>query len=214
MRDGAPRGDSGYPRPMAHRLSSARLAGLLLAAAALVAGATPSRAAAQGAGEPAPRPDFSGEWLFNAQRSDDLRKVVEGATGPGYTVGDIKHEEVRVWIRKWLLGILEDPDSRYLTIEQSARDFKAGLGDDVSIYYFGREASSRGPAGGTLKVSVTWKGSQLVTEEKAEDGGRIVCVYTMLPGNDTLILAYLLEHKSLEKPLEARMFFDRVKGDD
>jgi hypothetical protein len=198
---------------MGHRLSSATFAGLLLAAA-LVAGATPRRATAQGADEAAPRPDFSGEWLFNAQRSDDLRKVIEGAVGPGYTLGDIKHDEVRVWIRRWLLGVLEDPDSRYLTIEQNARDFKTGLGDEVSIYYFGREASSRGPAGGTLKVSVTWKGSQLVTEEKAEDGGRIVCLYTMLPGDDTLILVYHLEHKSLKKPVEARMFFDRVKGDD
>jgi len=198
---------------MGHRLSSARLAGLLLAAL-VAAGATPSRATAQGAEEAASKPDFSGEWLFNAQRSDDLRKLVEEAVGPGYTQGDAKQEVVRVWIRRWLLGVLEDPDSRYLTIEQTARDFKAGLGDEVSVYYFGREASSRGPAGGTLKVSVRWKGSQLVTEERSDDGGRIVSVYTMLPGDKTLILAYLLEHKTLKKPLEARMFFDRVNGDD
>jgi hypothetical protein len=169
---------------------------------------------AQDVADAATRPDFSGVWVFNEARSDDLRQLVEEAVGPGYTQGDAKREVVRVWIRKWLLGVLDDPDSRYLTIEQSARDFKTGLGDEVSIYYFGREASSTGPGGGTLKVTVAWKGSQLLTEERSEDGGRIASLYTMLPGGDTLIVAYLLEHKTLPKALEARMFFDRDQDAD
>lgn len=199
---------------MSARVPSARTAWLLVVGFSLLAPAGPGRAAPDRADQAPARPDFSGVWVFNARRSDDLRQVVEEAAGPSHTQGDAKREVVRAWIRKWLLGVLENPDSRYLTIEQSARDFKAGVGDDVSIYYFGREASSRGPAGGTLKVTVSWKGSQLLTEEKSDDGGRIVCLYTMLPGNDSLIVAYLLEHRTLKKPLEARMIFDRVAEDD
>jgi len=186
------------------------MAWLLFVGFSLVAPAGPG-VAAQDSDEGSAPPDFSGVWVFNAERSDDLRRVVEEVAGPSYTQGDAGQEVVRVWIRKWLLGVLEDPDSRYLTIEQGARNFKAGVGDDVSTYYFGREASSRGPGGGTLKVTVSWKGTQLVTEEKSDDGGRIVSLYTMLPGNETLIVAYLLEHKTLKKPLEARMIFDRVR---
>jgi hypothetical protein len=170
--------------------------------------------AGQSRDEASARPDFSGVWVFNPGRSDDLRQVVEEAAGPSFTRGDARQEVVRVWIRKWLLGVLEDPTSRYLTIEQSARDFKAGVGDEISIYYFGREASSRGPAGGTLKVTVAWMGSQLLTEERSADDGRIASLYTLLPGNDTLIVAYRLEHRTLKKPLEARMVFDRVAEDD
>jgi hypothetical protein len=157
------------------------------------------------------KPDFSGVWVFNPERSDDLRALVEEAVGPEKTSGDIKDDILRVWIRQWLLGVLDDPDSAYLVIEQTEEAFKPGLGDEVSSFYFGREASSRGPLGGTLKVTVHWQGEQLVTEERAEDGGRIMAVYTLLPGGDSLIVAYLLEHKRLKKPLEARMIFDREK---
>jgi hypothetical protein len=155
------------------------------------------------------QPDFSGVWVFNEKRSDDLRARVREAVGPDSTQGDVKKDLVRVWIRRWLLGVVEDPESRYLTVEQSAKDFKSGLGDEVSTYYFGRVASSRGPLGGTLRVKVYWKGAQLVTEEGSSDGGRIAAVYTILPPGNTLLIGYRLEHKTLKKTLEVSMFFER-----
>jgi hypothetical protein len=105
--------------------------------------------------------------------------------------------------------VIDDPDSRYLTVEQTARDFKTGLGDEVSTYYFGREAASRGPLGGTLKVSIAWEGTQLRLKERSEDGGHIEALYTLLPPGNTLLVAYRLEHKTLIQPLEVSMFFDR-----
>jgi len=177
-----------------------RLLALSLLLGCLVPGVTPA------AEDP---PDFNGVWVFNEQRSDDLRAKVEEAVGSAKTQGDIKKDIVRIWIRQWLLGVVDDPDSRYLTVEQSEKDFKSGLGDEVSVYYFGRVAASQGPAGGTLRVKVYWKGKQLVTEEGSSDGGRIIAVYTMLPPGDTILIAYRLEHKSLKGPLEVAMFFDR-----
>jgi hypothetical protein len=158
-------------------------------------------------------PDFSGVWAFNAKRSDDLPRLIDEAVGPESTKGDAKRESVRVWIREWLLGVLEDPESRYLTIEQSSKDFKTGVGDQVSIYYFGRQSASRGPSGGMMKASIRWQGSQLVTVRESEkDGGRITNLYTRLPDGKTLVIGYLLEHKRLRKPLEARLFFDRQQA--
>jgi len=202
----------GYARAMQTRASSrggSAAATLALVVAALVWVVTSGATAPQAGEEDGDRPDFSGVWVFNGERSDDLARLVEEAVGPDLTQGDARREVLRVWIRRWLVSTVEDPDSRYLTIEQTPKAFKTGLGDDLSAYYFGREASSRGPAGGILKVSLAWKGPQLIAEERAEDGGRIVTVYTMLPGGQTLIVAYLLEHPTLKKPLEARMFFDR-----
>jgi hypothetical protein len=154
------------------------------------------------------KPDFTGVWLFNEARSDDLRALVEESVGPETTQGDIKKDIIRIWIRQWLLGVLEDPESAYLTVEQTDRDFKTGLGDEIAIYYFGREASSQGPLGGTLKASIEWQGDQLLLRKKSEDGGRITALYTLMPGGKNLAVAYLLEHKRLKKPLEARMIFD------
>jgi hypothetical protein len=161
------------------------------------------------AADAADKPDFSGIWVFNEARSDDLRALVEEAAGPEETTGDIKKDILRIWIRQWLLGVLEDPESAYLTVEQNEEDFKTGLGDEVATFYFGREAASRGPLGGTLRVSVTWQGEQLVLRKRADDGGQITAVYTLMPGGENLIVAYRLEHKRLKKPLEARMIFDR-----
>jgi hypothetical protein len=158
-------------------------------------------------------PDFTGVWVFNPERSDDVRARVEESVGPETTSGDIKNDIVRIWIREWLLSVLEDPESAYLTVEQTEKDFKTGLGDDLSIYYFGREASSRGPMGGTLKVSARWQGEQLVLTKKSEDGGQITALYTLIPGGKNLIVAYRLEHKRLRKPLEVRMIFDREDAD-
>ena len=184
-------------------MSSLTPASRLLALSALLGIVVPTSALE--AQEP---PDFSGVWEFNEKRSSDLRSKIEEAVGPDATTGDVKKDLVRVWIRRWLLGVIDDPDSRYLTVEQTDRDFKTGLGDEISIYYFGREASSRGPLGGTLKVSVKWEGTQLRLEEKAKDG-HITALYTLLPPGDTLLVAYRLEHKTLIEPLEVSMFFQR-----
>ena len=167
-----------------------------------------------GATVEAQQPDFSGVWEFNQQRSHDLRSKIEEAVGPDATTGDAKKDLVRVWIRRWLLGVIDDPDARFLTVEQSDRDFKTGLADEVSTYYFGREAASRGPLGGKLTVSIAWQGAQLRLEEKSGDGGHIAALYTLLPPGDTLLVAYRLEHKTLIKPLEVSMFFERVPEED
>jgi hypothetical protein len=179
-----------------------RLLSYCLAAALVVPRAAP---AADG------QPDMTGVWRFNPKRSDDLREKIIDAVGTDYTQGDAKKEPVRVFIRNWLMGAVEDPESVLLTIEQTATEFKSGLGDELSIYYFGREATSRGPAGGNLKVSIRWQDEQLVTEEKAtKGGGQITAVYSLLPDGKNLVLAWRLEHPTIRKPLDVRMTFDRA----
>ena len=158
-----------------------------------------------------PKPDFSGTYTFVAKRSDDLREAIAKAVGPDYTVGSKKSEQARAWIRSWLDGLLSDTDKRILTIEQTAMEFKSGTGDEVNIYYFGREATSRGPAGGNLKVTVAWNDDQLVTQERQTKGnGTITAVYTLVPDAKTLLVAWRLEHESLREPLDVRLAFERT----
>jgi hypothetical protein len=157
------------------------------------------------------QPDFSGTWVFVRQKSDNVQQKVAAVVGPSYTVGDKKSEQARVWIRTWLQGFAEDPGKQVLTIEQTAKDFKSGLGDEVNVYYFGREATSMGPGGGSNKVTVAWQGEQLVTEEKQAKGkGRIRAVYTLLAGGKSLQVDWHLEHGSFEGPLDVRLAFERA----
>ncbi len=155
--------------------------------------------------------DFSGQWTFARQRSDDLTQKIAGAVGPAYTLSNKKSEQVRLWIRRWLEGLTEDPRNRVLTIEQTSTAFKSGIGDEVNIYYFGREATSQGPGGGNLKVTVAWQGDQIVTEERlTKSKGRIKAAYTLQPGGRSLQVDWRLEHESMKRPLEVRLAFDRV----
>jgi hypothetical protein len=175
----------------------------LLLALAMLAPALATAADAQ--------PNFSGTYAFVAQRSDDLRAKIAAAVGPDYTVGSKKAEQARVWIRSWLEGVTENPEKRILTIEHTATEFHAGMGDEVNIYYFGREATSMGPAGGNLRASIAWQGAEIVTQEKEAKGkGRIKAVYSLQPGGKSLLVDWTLEHPTLEQPLSVRLAFDRV----
>ena len=158
------------------------------------------------------KPDLSGTWAFSRQRSDDLSRKVAEAVGPASTVGSKKSEQVRVWIRRWLEGLRDDPANRVLTIVQTPTEFKSGLGDEVNIYYFGREATSQGPGAGNLRVTVAWQGDQIVTEERLTKGkGLIKAVYTLQPGGRSLQVDWRLEHESMKQPLEVRLAFDRAQ---
>jgi hypothetical protein len=157
------------------------------------------------------RANFTGTWVFVPQKSDDPRQKVAAAVGPDYTVGSKKSEQARVWIRRWLEGIGGDPEKRILTIEHTPTEFRSGTGDEVNIYYFGREATSRGPGGGNLRVTVAWQGDEIVTEERQAKGkGRVTARYTLQPGGQSLLVDWRLEHESLVQPLEVRLAFDRM----
>jgi hypothetical protein len=156
-------------------------------------------------------PDLSGSWSFVQKRSDDVRERIIAAAGIGYTQGDVRKGAPRAWIRDWLMAQAAQPDARILTVEQSAADFKTGIADDVHIYYFGRETKRQGPEGSLRTASVRWQGEQVVVQERADKGsGRIDEVYTLQPDGRTLVVAWRLEHKSLQHPIELKLVFEKT----
>jgi hypothetical protein len=185
-----------------------------LAALALGAALAPAALLAQAA-QPAPaagKPDFSGTYAFDQKRSDDLREAIGRAVGPGSTLNNKKSEQARVWIHDWLESVISDPEKKLLTIEHNAQVFSSGLGDEVNRYYFGREATSRGPAGGINKVTVAWNGDQVVTQEKQEKGkGSITATYSLSPDRKTLLVSWRMEHDSMPQPLEVKLAFERTR---
>jgi hypothetical protein len=173
---------------------------------------------AQTPAQPAPaapsagaKPNLTGTYAFVQKRSDDLREAIGRAVGPDYTLNNKKSEQARVWIHSWLEGIAADQDRLVLTIEHTPTFFASGLGEEVNRYYFGREATSTGPAGGRNKVTVAWKDEQVVTTERQEKGkGTITAVYTLQPDTKTLLVVWRMEHDSLQQPLEVRLTFERL----
>lgn len=170
---------------------------------------------------PAPaKPDLSGSWRLNLQRSDDVKALIAEAAGSQYVAGGGRDrllprgnegsEVERLEMRQWLVATADRARSEPLVLEQDASELKAGFGDDVRIFYFGREATSQDARGVKRKTRMSWKGEQLLIEETGDDKMRLTHLYTLLPGAENLIVAYHLAGGSLEKPLELRLVFDRI----
>jgi hypothetical protein len=157
-------------------------------------------------------PNLSGTWTLVPKASSDVREQIEASLGSGYTQGDVREDSPRVWIRNYLLAQAEKPAEAWvLTIEQSASEFKTGVGDEVRIYYFGRTTTRQGPGGGLRKATVRWEGERAVVEERAEKGsGQIVETYELAPDGRNLKVVWRLEHKSMRQPLELTLAFQKT----
>ena len=170
-------------------------------AAALVVVPSPALAA----------PNLSGTWTLVQQRSDDVREKIVASLGLGYAQDDVRPDAPRLWVPDWLLAQAENPGAPTLTIEQAATQLKTGTGDDVRIYYFGRETTRQGPGGVLCKASVRWNGNRVIVEEKAEKGsGHVVEVYELQPDGRSLLVTWRLEHKTMRQPLELRLAFQKA----
>lgn len=179
-----------------------RSATVVVACAALVSAAAAPAVAA---------PALSGTWTLVPKASSDVREQIVASLGSNYTSGDIREDSPRVWIRNYLMAQAEKPAEAWvLTIEQTAAEFKTGVGDDVRIYYFGRESKRQGPGGGMRKATVRVEGERIVVDEKAEKGsGHIVETYELQP-DGRLKVTWRLEHKSMRQPLELTLAFQKA----
>ena len=181
---------------------SARAAALLPTALALAALVAPVAAAP---------PDLSGSWVLVPQRSDDVRDGLVGSLGPDYAKAELRGDVPLLWVRGWQLEQAEKPRQRVLTIEQDAAEFRVGIGDDLRIYDFGREAARTGPGGGLLKATVRRDGVRVIVEEKAVKGsGHVVETYELLPDGRGLLATWRLSHKGMREPLQLRLAFQRA----
>jgi hypothetical protein len=171
-----------------------------------------------------PRPDFSGLWQLNTQRSDDIRAKIEDAAGSGQMRGDSKFRLVprgggagearRVELRAWMLELAANAESELLEIEQTPTEFLTGFGDNVRRYYFARERSRQTATGEILKASIRWAedSDQLVVEEKGDDS-HVIELYTLLPDEKTLMIALRWENRLLSKPLEVNLVLEREESE-
>lgn len=171
------------------------------------------------AGEPT---SFAGTWKLAPRISDDVQSKIEAATGGAQLSGaggiggvgllpsqSTKRDVERIELRQFLLdymGLLAE-----LEIEQTPGDIKLIRGEDVRIFYFDREHVRSDHRGRKLQCRTRWQGAQLVIEEQGEaDKTRIIDMLTLVPSRNQLIHAIRVETKTLEKPLEVSLAYDKV----
>lgn len=154
--------------------------------------------------------DLSGRWEFQPPQSDNVHDKIVASLGSASSQGDIRKDSPRLWIRSWLLRQADQPGPLVLTIEQSAKEFKSGLGDEIRTYYFGRESSRQGPGGVLRKATVHWVGERLLVDEKAAKGsGHVLEVYER-QADGSLLVTWRLEHDALLQPLALKLVFRKA----
>lgn len=166
-------------------------------------------------------PDFSGKWLLDPQRSDNLPARVDQAAGPGQVKEggasgltwlpelNTRSEVERVELRDWLMGVASQLDR--LEVRQSASDIKLYHGDEiVRIFYFGRESVRNDGRGRKLRCRTRWQGEQLVLEEEGDkDGAKVVEIMTLVPSVGQLLHVLRFENRLLKQPLELKLVYQR-----
>ena len=190
---------------------------LALAAATSLAGlGIGARASATGVPDPGGKPDLTGAWQLNRDKSDDPQKKLQGTrtgtwttpragTGGGVTggvsgahggfggVGGRPYEQENPALREAMGTVAEAPEK--LTIVHRDADIVLTSGEGV--------VQTLRPNGDTIKEKTTlghdaerttkWDGSNLVTEVKMSGGVRLTQAYTRSSDGRELVVTSRLE---------------------
>jgi hypothetical protein len=151
----------------------------------------------------AQKPDFSGIWTLNFEKSDDWADLVR--TGAGNTRSFTKMDVQRIVDRLTYLARTAEE----IEIEQSEREFKTFDKDDnVLIYYLdGKKHSRQTPWGAMLETVADWNGDELVIVTQNKELGKVTEVYAY--EGKQLVSVIQMELKGFENTVVARQYYNR-----
>jgi hypothetical protein len=151
----------------------------------------------------AQKPDYSGKWQINLEKSDDMAFKIRDAVG---ATGEITRSDVRL-IADRLTELASAVE--WLEIEQSEKDFKIFDRDDnVRIYYLdGKKHPRQTPWGAMLQAQTGWNKDLLIVNTEGKDLGSISEIYGR--EDDQLLFLLQVENKKFEKTLIVRSYYDR-----
>ena len=181
----------------------ARLAGLVLFTAAATAGAQEA-------------PGLAGTWRLNRELSQDLAGHIKAVAGGPQTWATETwlpwkanfSEGERLTVRDFALAAV--PAFETVEIERGADEVRTIHGEAGSrLFYLKRtSAGTSAISGETVKRQARLEGSQLQLESKGKEG-EFLETFTLEGGR--LVYVLHLEQKRLEKPLDARLVYDRTE---
>ncbi|HET9317962.1 MAG TPA: hypothetical protein VFQ51_20375 [Vicinamibacteria bacterium] len=186
-----------------------RLAVLVFATAAGAAGAEDA-------------PGLAGTWRLNRELSQDLAGHIKAVAGSAQMSGGPQTWATETWlpwkanfgenerltVRDFLLAAV--PAFESLEIEQGADEVRTVHGEAGSrrFYLTRSSAGTSAISGETVKRQARLQGGQLLLESKGKEG-EFRETFSLDGGR--LVYVLHLEQKRLEKPLDARLVYDRTE---
>ena len=154
----------------------------------------------------AQKPDFSGSWALNVDKSDDMEQKVRDGAGSTREITKLNVQQLLTRLTHLARA------ARDIEIEQSEADLKIfDREDNVRIYYIdGKKHVRETPWGEKLETLTSWSGNDLIMSTEGKDLGKFREVYTY--EDETLVYVLQLELKGFEKTVIVRHLYDREKG--
>jgi hypothetical protein len=154
----------------------------------------------------AQKPDFSGVWVRDVEKSDNMEEKVRDGAGSTREITKLNVQQVLRRLTHLARAAQE------IEIEQSEADFKMfDREDNVVIYYIdGKKHLRETPWGEKLSTLTNWSGDDLLISTESKDLGKIRQVYTF--DGETLVYVLQLELKGFEKTVIVRQLYNRKEG--
>jgi hypothetical protein len=151
----------------------------------------------------AQKPDLSGIWIIDGDKSDDLAQRVREGAGSTQQITRSRARQIVERMQQLARGADE------LEIEQTPDDFKIfDLEDNVRIYYLdGKKRVRETPWGEKLQVVAAWNQDELIVETVGKDLGKFREVYTL--DGEQLVFVLQLEHEDFEQTVVSRKVYNR-----
>lgn len=178
-----------------------------------------ARTLASEAPGPAAVPDFTGQWAFNKEASDDARQKLReslaerrgGGRGggvspaPGTPPASLGDDDMREALRP-----LFEPAER-VTITQTPAEI-VWQEEYASARTFRPNGRSYKTDNGTAELKVQWKDGRLVVEKKLARGGKLTETWELAADGARLVLSLKLDD-GLRSPLKLQHVYDRQRDD-
>jgi len=166
--------------------------------------------------------DLAGRWRLNGELSGDIAARIAEAAGSQYMSGGPNWaaetwipwstsfaEGERIAVREFLMATI--PALQEVEIEVSTQEVKTIHGESgVRIFNLTRKsAGTSAITGERVMRQAAWRDGQLSLESKGKEGS-LAELLTLVPARNQLTYALHLETKTLEKPLELALVYDRA----
>ena len=153
------------------------------------------------------RPDFSGVWELDQERSDDAVRAIRDALGQTGGRGERQIERQALSSRLSYLARAAGT----IEIEQTEKDIKLfNSEDDVRIHYIDGEKHPRQSPGGEQMTTVTeWRGTFLDLTTEGPDIGKVT--ETLGIEGARLVHIVRIQNSAFEKDLVVRAYYNRAE---
>ena len=173
---------------------------IMLAVAGLVSPARVSDAQAA-------KPDFSGVWELDEEKSDDAEAAIRDALGQTGGRGGLQVERQALSSRLNYLARA----SETVEIEQTEEDFKIfNSENDVRIHYIdGQKHPRQSPLGEQMTTVTEWRESFLALTTEGPDIGKVMETFGM--EGFQLVHIVHIQNRAFEDDLVVRAYYNKVE---